>query len=194
MAVLMTLDVPGGTTAMYDRSNEILGITGEQDAPPGLIAHACAVTDDGIVVMDVWHSVSSLDDFALNRLAAAFAEVGMPKASPQISPVHDLIFGAGTQPNVLVLLQAPGLTADAYDTIAARLPSHAGGGENHPAVVFVAATEPDGCRFAGLWESKAVYTEFLQRELAPAVGDPRHLVLRLWPVHSSLRVKPAATA
>jgi hypothetical protein len=129
MAVLVTLDVPGGTTAMYDRSNEILGITGEQDAPPGLIAHACAVTDDGIVVVDVWDSLSSLDDFALNRLAAAFAEVGMPKASPKISVVHELIFGAGTQPNVLVLLQAPGLTADEYNAIAARLPSHSGGRE-----------------------------------------------------------------
>ena len=33
MAVLMTLEVPGGTTATYDRTNEILGIAGEHDAP-----------------------------------------------------------------------------------------------------------------------------------------------------------------
>ena len=28
MAVLMTLEVPGGTTAQYDRTNEIIGIAG----------------------------------------------------------------------------------------------------------------------------------------------------------------------
>ena len=78
MAVLMTLEVPGGTTAQYDRTNEIMGIARGHDAPPGLIVHTCAVTDDGIVVVDVWDSVSSLDEFAHNRLGAAFAEAGMP--------------------------------------------------------------------------------------------------------------------
>ena len=143
MAVLMTLEVPGGTTAHVRPANEILGIAGEQDAPPGLIVHTCAVTDDGIVIVDVWHSLSSLDDFAHNRLAAAFAEAGMPgprRTSHRARP--DLRHRQ--QPNVLVLLHAPGLTAEAYDAIVARMPSHADGGESHPAVMHVAAAEPDG--------------------------------------------------
>ena len=73
MAVLMTLEVPGGTTAKYDRTNEILGIAGEHDAPPGLVTHVCGITDDGILVVDVWDSVAALDDFARNRLRAALA-------------------------------------------------------------------------------------------------------------------------
>ncbi len=194
MAVLMTLEVPGGTTAQYDRTNEIIGIAGEDDAPPGLIAHTCAVTDDGIVIADVWDSVSSLDEFAQDRLGAAFAEAGMPVAVPRISPVHHLVFGTGTEPNVLVLLNVSGLTTDEYDALVARMPSHAGSGENHPAVLLVAAEDPDGFRIAGLWDSEAAYMEFAQSQLLPQVDDLRHFVLRVWPVYNCLRAQPRADA
>jgi hypothetical protein len=194
MAVLMTLDVAGGTTEQYDRMMEIAAIGGEGDAPADLLTHACGVTDDGIVIVEVWDSVSSHEEFAHDRLDAALAEAGMPEAERRTSPVHDLLFGAGTEPNVLVLLLAPGLTADAYDAITSRMPSHAGRGENHPAVVHVAAAEPDGFRIAGLWGSEAAYTEFVQSQLLPAVGDPRHFVLRIWPVHDCLRARRRAGA
>ena len=109
MAVLMTLEVPGGTTAKYDRANEILGIAGEHDAPPGLVTHVCGVTDDGILVVDVWESIAALDDFARNRLGAALAQAEMPEAVPHTSPVHNLLFGAGKESNVLVLIDMAGL-------------------------------------------------------------------------------------
>jgi hypothetical protein len=187
MAVLMTLEVPGGTTAQYDRTNEIMGIARAHDAPPGLIVHTCAVTDDGIVVVDVWDSVSSLEEFAQNRLGAAFAEAGVREATPHISPVHDLIFGTGTEPNVLVQLHATGLTPGAYDALVAKMPSHADGGASHPSVIHVAAFEPDGSHVASLWDSEAAYMEFAQTQLLPAVENPRHFVLRVWPVHNCFR-------
>src|SRR4051812_48769327 len=84
MAVLMTLELPGGTTAPYDRTNELLGIAGERDAPAGLVVHTCAVTDDGVVIVDVWDSLSSLEEFAATRLGAAFAQAGMPAGTPHI--------------------------------------------------------------------------------------------------------------
>jgi hypothetical protein len=185
MAVLMTLDVPG-TTAQYDWANEILGIAGPNDAPSGLIAHTCAVTDDGIVVVDVWESTRSLDDFAQNRLGAALAEAGMPEGTWNVAPVHELVFGAGKEPNVLVLLTALGMTAEAYDGIVAKMPSHAGGGESHPAVMHAAAVDSDGVRIAALYDSEEAYAEFTQNELLPAVDSPRHFVLRTWPVYNCL--------
>ena len=109
MAVLMTLEVPGGTTAKYDRTNEILGIAGEHDAPPGLITHVCGITDDGILVVDVWDSVAALDDFARNRLGAALEQAQMPPAEPRTSPVHNFLFGAGKESNVLVVIDMAGL-------------------------------------------------------------------------------------
>jgi len=191
MTMLMTLEVPGGTTALYDRTNEILGI-GENDVPPGLIAHVCAVTDEGIVIVDVWDSVSSLDNFAQNRLAGALAEAEMPEATPRISPVHNLVFGVGQEPNVLVLIDAPGFTAEEYEALLAKLPAHADGGENHPALMHVGVLEPDGLlRVADLWGSEAEFQKFVQSELGPAVG-PRHFVLRIWPVHNCLRAQPSA--
>ena len=194
MAVLMTLDVPGGTTAQYDRTNEIMGVAGADDAPAGLIVHVCAVTDDGIVIVDVWDSVSSLEDFAETRLGPAFVEAGMAAAAPHISPVHDLIFGTGKEPNVLVQLHATGLTTEAYDALVAKMPSHADGGESHPSVIHVAAFEPDGSHVASLWDSEAAYMEFAQSQLLPAVDNPRHFVLRVWPVHNCFRAQPRTEA
>jgi hypothetical protein len=144
MAVLMTLEVPGGTTAQYDRANETFGIAGGHDAPSGLVVHACAVTDDGIVVLDVWDSLSSLHDFADDWLRVALTEAEMPAAAPRISSAHDLFLGTGKEPNVLVLLHASGMTAEEYDAVAAKMPSHADNGESHPSVLHVSAVEPDG--------------------------------------------------
>jgi hypothetical protein len=191
MHVLMTLEVPGGTTAQYDRTNADLGIADDGDLPPGLVVHTCAVTDDGIVIVDVWDSASSLEDFARERLSAALGEAGLGTATPRISAVHKLLFGTGEEPNVLVLLHASGVTADEYDALVARMPSYAGGGENHPAVIHVAAVEPDGLLTAGLWDSEAGYKEFAQTQLFPAIANLRHFVLRVWPVHHCLRAQPS---
>ena len=190
MSVLMTIEVPGGTTAQYDRTNAVMGIATDGDLPPGLVVHTCAVTDDGIVVADVWDSAGSLEDFARDRLGAALAEAGLVTAAPRISPVHKLLFGTGKEPNVIVLLHASGVSADDYDELVARLPSYAGSGENHPAVLHIAAIEEDGLLTVGLWDSEEAYKEFAQRELFPAIASLRHFVLRVWPVHSCLRGAP----
>jgi hypothetical protein len=190
MAVLMTLEAPGGTTAQYDRANAVMGIAEAGDLPPGLVVHTCAVTDDGIEVVDVWDSVSALDDFAHNRLSAAFKEAGLAGATPRISPVHQLLFGTGKEANVLVLLNAAGVTTDDFDALVARIPFYADGGRNHPSVMSVAAFDPDGVRIAGLWDSEAAYQEFARSQLFPAIQSLRYFVLRVWPVYNHLRAHP----
>jgi hypothetical protein len=193
MSVLMTLEVPGGTTAQYDRANAVMGLAEDGDLPAGLVVHACAVTDDGIMIVDVWDSTSSLDDFARDRLGAALKEAGLATATPRISPVHNLLFGTGKQPNVLVLVHASGVTADEYDALVARMPSYAGGGVNHPSVIHIAAVEPDGLRTVGLWDSESAYKEFAQTQLFPAIAGLRHFVLRVWPVHNCLPAQPRSS-
>jgi len=190
MPVLMTLEAPGGTTAQYDRATEIVGIAETGDLPTGLVMHTCAVTDDGLVVADVWDSAGAFEDFAHERLSTAAAEAGLATGTPRIAPVHRLLFGTGTAPNVLVLLHAAGLSTDEYDALVARMPAYAGNGENHPAVVHVAATEAEGLITAGLWGSEAEYKEFAQSQLLPAIASLRHFVLRAWPVHNCLRAQP----
>jgi hypothetical protein len=189
MTVLMTLEVPGGTTAQYDRANAVMGITGDADPPHGLVVHTCAVTDDGILIIDVWDSPGSFEEFWRDRLSAALAEVGLDTATPQLSPVHALILGKGKEPNVLVLLHASGVTADQYDTLVARMPT-LGDRENHPAVFHVAAIEPDGLHTVGVWDSEAASKEFAQSQLFPVIDNPHHFVLRFWRVHNYLRAQP----
>ena len=189
MAVLMTIEVPGGTTAKYDRANEILGIAGERDAPPGLITHTCGITDDGILVADVWESIGALDDFLHNRLGAAMAAAEMPDATPQTSPVHNLIFGAGKESNVLVIIDVPDFTAEVYDAMVEQMPAHIGSGESHPAVMHVAALEPDGhIRVVDLWDSEAAFGEFAQSQIGPAGGGALPPITpRFVPVYNRMR-------
>jgi hypothetical protein len=194
MAVLMTLEVPGGTTAHYDRTRELLGPVREGQTPPGLIAHACGVTDDGLLIVDVWESTSLLDDFVQTRLKAALAGAEMPEATVHIAPVHELLFGSGKEPNVLILLETLGLTTEEYDGVTAKMPSHAGAGETHPSVMHAAATEPDEFRIAGLYDSEDTYKEFAQAQMAPAVDNPHHFVLRMWPVYDCVLAQPRTPA
>ena len=181
MAVLMTLESTGGTTAQYDRTNEILGVSGESSAPAGLISHTCGTTADGLIVVDVWDSLESLDSFAHDRLGAAMAEAGMPQATPNVRPVHYLSRGTGTEANVIVLIETPGFTTDAYDAVMAKMPSHAGSGENHPAFMHVAAVGTTGDVFvADLWDSAESFGEFARTEIGPAMGGEHRRSSLAW--------------
>ena len=196
MAVLMTLEVTGGTTSMYDRANQLMGITGPDDAPSGLISHVCGTTEDGIVVADVWDSLSSLDGFARNRLRAAMEQAGMPEATPQTSPVHNMLFGVGKEANVIVLIDVPGFTTEAYDAIVAKMPAHVSSGEAHPAVMHVATSEANGdVRVCDLWESAEAFGEFAQTQIAAVGGHALpQMEPRVLPVYNRIAVATGATA
>jgi len=94
MPVLMILEVPGGTIAQYEKTNEILGVMSDDTAPDGLISHACGEVDGGILVVDLWQSEGALNTFVTTRLRAALTAAGMPEAHPRIVPTHNTIRGA----------------------------------------------------------------------------------------------------
>jgi heme-degrading monooxygenase HmoA len=169
MAVLMMLEVPGGTLEQYERANELMGITGDDDAPEGLVSHVAAVTEDGIVIADVWESEAALETFFEERAGAALAEAGMPQAQPRIAQVHNHIpQGAGTDPGVLVYLEIDELTPDQYDQMMGAMDAGAADG-NHPAVSHVAAvTEDGGFLVADVWESPEAFAEFAETQVATA--------------------------
>jgi hypothetical protein len=83
MSVLVTLELPDTTTAQYDRMKELARLAAD-DVPSGLVTHACAVTDDGILIAEVWESQSALDDFVGGRLVPALTEAGIPQPVARI--------------------------------------------------------------------------------------------------------------
>jgi len=169
MAVLMLLGVPGGTVEQYERANELLGISGEDTAPDGLVSHVAAVTEDGIVIADVWDSEAALETFFEERAGAALAEAGMPEAKPRVAQVHNHIpQGAGTEPGVLVYIEIDELSPDQYDQMIGGMDAHVVDA-NHPAVSHVAAVTGDGgFLVADVWESPQAFADFAESQVASA--------------------------
>jgi heme-degrading monooxygenase HmoA len=171
MAVLMVLDIPGATLEQYDRTNEILGIHGDEDAPAGLISHAAGPTDDGVLVVDVWESGEALHDFFEGRgVARAMQEAGAPEpGEPRVLHVHSQFEGGGTKAGVLMLAELDDFSTDTYDAMAATLNAHIPEDDTHPAVHHAAAvTESGGMLVVDIWESPEAFGAFAQAALAPA--------------------------
>jgi hypothetical protein len=185
MAVLMRLEVPGGTIEQYEKVNEALHIAGDDDAPDGLIIHMAADVPEGFLVIDLWESEEKLNAFA-EQLMPVLHEVGMAGGTPEIMQVHNTIpRGAGTQANVIMEIRTP-MTTDQYDGISSVLPSFEGDGSNHPVYTHIAAIAEDGSLYvADLWESPETFGEFAERELAPAAGDQMgQIEPKFTPVHN----------
>jgi heme-degrading monooxygenase HmoA len=191
MAVLMILDVPGGSPDQYDRVNEILGIRGSEDAPEGLVSHVAGRTDDGMLVVDVWESEGSLQRFVEQRLAAALADAGMPLSEPRVLPVHNHIAqGAGTSAGVIMMAELDALTPVRYDRIVAGMDAHVGDGSRHPAVSHVAGvTEAGGILVVDVWDSAESFGRFAETQMARAAEDVDmgSFEPRFVPVHNRLR-------
>ena len=198
MAVLMMLEVPGGTAEQYERANEIMGIETDDDAPEGLISHVAAQTDDGFLIADVWASEEKLHQFFEERAGAALAQAGMPEAQPRIVPVHHHIAqGAGTEPNYAMIIELDDFGPGDYDQMVSSMGTHGRDGADHPAVSHIAAATDDGGMIVvDIWESPQAFEEFARTQIAPA-GEAAGLgpiEPRVLPVHKTLRVPAAPSA
>jgi hypothetical protein len=86
VAILMVMDVPGGTTEQYDRVLELL----PAGRPPGLVSHVCAPSDRGLLIVDVWETQEALDAFFVTGgFGAALRNAGIDEVLPRIYAVHD---------------------------------------------------------------------------------------------------------
>jgi len=171
MAVLMVLDIPGATLEQYDRTNEILGIHGDEDAPAGLISHAAGPTDDGVVVVDIWESGEALESFFEERgVVRAMQEAGAPEpGEPRVLHVHNHFEGGGTKAGVLMLAELDDFGTDRYDAMAEIMNAHMPEDDTHPAVHHAAAvTESGGMLIVDIWDSQEAFGAFAQEAIAPA--------------------------
>jgi heme-degrading monooxygenase HmoA len=187
MAIVMRLEVPGGTIEQYEQVNEVLGIQGDDDAPDGLIFHVAGDTDEGFLIVDVWESAEKLDAF-FEKAGPALADAGVPDTAPEIMPLHAMIpQGAGTEHNVIMETRS-NIGTEEYDRMVKEVPSHAGDGSQHPVTVHVAAVADDGSVFVmDIWESPEAFAEFAERELMPVAEEGMEISPRFVPVHHTVR-------
>ena len=191
MAILMIIDIPGGTVEQYDKVNEIMGVD-DDNTPDGLISHLAGPTDDGLLIVDVWESEDALNRFVGEQVMPAMQQVGVPQAQPRVVPVHSRIdSGAGTEPNVILLIESDTFTPEMYDDVVSRMPAHAGDGSNHPAVSHVAAVSDDGMVFVDVWDSPESAQRFFESQLGPASEgvDMGPIEPKVIPVHNRFAAK-----
>jgi hypothetical protein len=126
MSVLMLLEWNDTPFEAYERVNEIMGISGDADAPPGLIEHVACVDGSGIVIADVWESEDALGRFFEERLGPALEEAGLPDTQPRIMETHNRLLGTSDDANVLVLVDIEGFSPAAYDQMTEQMDAHSG--------------------------------------------------------------------
>ncbi len=196
MSVLMVMEAPGATPEQYDRTNQIMGISGDDDAPDGLIQHVCAIDGDGIVIADVWESEEALERFFKERLGKALEESGVAGSAgpPRRMQVHNMLAGKPQDAAVAMMIDVPDLGPDGYDEMASNMPAHVGDVSEGPWVTHTAAlTEGGGIFVLDLWESPEAFGKFAEEQIGPAGAaaglgpiDPRIL-----PLHNRIRGKAA---
>jgi heme-degrading monooxygenase HmoA len=195
MAVLVMLEVAGGTVEKYAEVNELLGIGDDDNAPDGLIYHVAAVSDDGLVMTDLWRSEEDFERFFDERAGEAMAQAEVGDVKHTVAQVHDHTDGTGSEEATLVIIESDDLTPEMYDRMRAEMPSHAEGND-HPAVAHIAAIKPDGgFVVVDVWESPEAFAAFAQSEIGPAgasVGlgavEPR-----IHPIHNTIKSKSTTT-
>jgi heme-degrading monooxygenase HmoA len=195
MAIVVRFEAPGATVEDYERVNASIGISGDEDAPDGLIQHIAAKADGGIVVVDVWESEEKLNTFFEQRAGRALAENGVQAGPPSVYKLHNMLKGSGTQPNVLMEVRVD-RGPEVYDELVTRMPTHAGDGSGHPVYSHVAAvTENGGIYVVDLWESPEAFGRFAQEELGPAAGDLLGEIQPTFtPVHNTIRGRSTVPA
>jgi len=94
VAVAVQLDFHGVTIEKYDEINERIGLLPGGPAAPQELFHWVTKTDDGFRVFDVWESQEAFEEFAAEKLAPPYQEVGVPQLPEiQFYRVHNYLTG-----------------------------------------------------------------------------------------------------
>ncbi|MYS84798.1 hypothetical protein [Embleya scabrispora] len=96
MAIIVILEMPGVTQAMYEASaDQVTGGRGPVKSPsdwpvPGLLSHTAAPTPEGWFVVDVWESEEAFQRFS-EIIIPILRGLGAPDIQPRIHPVFTMV-------------------------------------------------------------------------------------------------------
>ena len=185
MAVMMILDWHGVSIEDYDRVEDEIGISGDDDAPEGLISHVAAVDEDGeMVIADIWESDEALATFIETKLGPALRKLALPESEPRIMPVHNRLRGSADEADALILIELEDTSTDTYDEMASQMEEHAGDGSGHPSYTHAVATEGSTMIVLDEWESADHFSRFMEERIvttAPeGMGQPKVRALKVY--------------
>ncbi|MEU0937531.1 hypothetical protein [Embleya sp. NPDC005971] len=96
MAILVILEMPGMTQAMYESSaDQVTGGRGAVKSPsdwpvPGLLSHTAAATPEGWFVADVWESEEAFERFG-EIIIPILRGLGLADVQPKVYPVFTMV-------------------------------------------------------------------------------------------------------
>lgn len=95
MAVVTVFELPGMTQDMYEqitkKMSEGRGAKEASDWPvAGLLSHTAATTPDGLLIVDVWDSKHSFQQFG-EIIAPLHEEFGAPVPEPKVYQVFNQV-------------------------------------------------------------------------------------------------------
>jgi quinol monooxygenase YgiN len=83
--VIVIAEVPDAGTDVYDQVRD--EIPGHDENHPS-VSHAAAITDDGLLIVDVWESEEAFGRYAGEKVAPAGEKAGMTGFEPRFVKVH----------------------------------------------------------------------------------------------------------
>ena len=89
MAIACVFDCPGMTAQQYDQIVQSLDDHGHYPAH-GRLYHVASATPEGCMVVEVWDSEDSWNDFT-GFLQESGEEVGILPPAPRVFPVHNIL-------------------------------------------------------------------------------------------------------
>ncbi len=95
MAVTFSVEVPKdpGTREKLEEIRERLGIHGDEDIPPGMLAHLESETPTSYRILDIWETEADLQRFFETSLGRAFEDTGYSplEGPPMLEDVFSLV-------------------------------------------------------------------------------------------------------
>jgi hypothetical protein len=93
MAIAYKLRFPGATTDQYDQVIQRMGLKPGGPTPPGALFHWVTQTSDGLLVVDVWESEETFDQFSREQIMPFTKEAGLSPPEVTKHEVHNYLGG-----------------------------------------------------------------------------------------------------
>ncbi len=85
--VIIVIESPGFHADAYDRVIDGMDAHAGDGSNHPAVSHTAAVTDDGMIFVDIWPSTEAFEEFAESQLGDAAEEMG--PIEPRVVPVHN---------------------------------------------------------------------------------------------------------